>query len=82
MLQHPVAEYKTLLKQGLKLKTLVGATRFELATPASRTQYSTRLSYAPISLDALPPGKPNEAIAAWQQRDDLAIAFYRERTKF
>ena len=29
---------------------LVGATGFELATPASRRQCSTRLSYAPIFL--------------------------------
>src|SRR5687767_12716302 len=29
-------------------KAVVGATGFEPATPASRTQYSTRLSYAPI----------------------------------
>ena len=29
------------------VRTLVGVTGFEPATPASRTQYSTRLSYAP-----------------------------------
>ena len=29
-------------------REMVGATGFEPATPASRTQYSTRLSYAPI----------------------------------
>src|SRR5688572_14853080 len=31
---------------------VVGATGFEPATPASRTQYSTRLSYAPIGVTA------------------------------
>ena len=36
------------------MQFLVGVTGFELATPASRTQCSTRLSYTPT------PEKPND----------------------
>jgi hypothetical protein len=41
---------KALISQGFFLTKLVGVTGFELATPASRTQCSTRLSYTPMLL--------------------------------
>ncbi len=40
----------TLMASKTVLISLVGATGFELATPASRRQCSTRLSYAPKCL--------------------------------
>ena len=43
-MRRPSPDYLTGKEEGRKV---VGATGFEPATPASRTQYSTRLSYAP-----------------------------------
>src|SRR3954467_9007588 len=42
--QHDEASHRAIIQW---MGSLVGATGFEPATPASRTQYSTRLSYAP-----------------------------------
>ncbi len=39
---------KKLAERFYRLKTMVGVRGFEPPTPASRTQYSTRLSYTPI----------------------------------
>src|SRR5688572_12245780 len=47
---------------GKKTRRLVGVTGFEPATPASRTQYSTRLSYTPrrVTLMAARHGKSGQ----------------------
>jgi hypothetical protein len=60
---HAVAEYLNDARlvvvrlsgtRGLEKFDLVGVRGFEPPTPASRTQYSTRLSYTPTYADTLP----------------------------
>jgi hypothetical protein len=50
---------KALISQGFHQNSVVGARGFEPPTPASRTQYSTRLSYAPTETTTALEGPSN-----------------------
>jgi hypothetical protein len=53
---------------------MVGATGFEPATPASRTQYSTRLSYAPIRVTEKDANSNKDCLYADGGKGSIAIA--------
>ena len=84
----PRAMMARVTRAGSCAERMVGVTGFEPATPASRTQYSTRLSYTPIQASAnsgWPPQKNARPSRAWfepgagrSMADELVISRYRK----